>query len=189
MTGNTSDNYGIISILLHWICALLLIGLFILGFIMVDWDYTHQFYYDGPHFHESLGIIFAILLLFRLIWRQRYPKPTPLSPNPLQQRLASYAHQLLYLLMVAIPISGYLISSADGRAVKVFNWFEVPAITDDIDNLATISGDIHYWLSIAIIALTVLHIAAALKHHFVDKDNTLKRIVISQPSEKQPDKQ
>lgn len=183
MIKNTSSHYGIISILQHWIGAILLIGLFILGIIMVDWDYTHPYYYEGPHFHESLGIIFAILLLVRIIWRLVNPKPTPLSSNQLQQRLAKYAHQLLYLLMVAIPISGYLISSADGRSVKIFSWFEVPAITDildiKIDNLATTSGDIHYWLSIAIIALTVLHIAAALKHHFVEKDDTLKRILKS----------
>ena len=177
MAGNTPNSYGWVSIILHWLGAIFIIGLFVLGILMVDWDYTHPWYYDAPHFHESLGIIFVILLIFRLIWRQINPKPMPLATSELQRRVASFAHHLLYLLMVAIPISGYLISSADGRAVKVFQWFEVPAIVDNIDNLATISGNIHYWLSIAIIALTVLHIAAALKHHFVDKDDTLKRII------------
>ena len=177
MLANSRENYGWISILLHFVCAIFIVALFTLGLLMVDWDYSHPYYYKGPHFHESFGIIFAIILAFRLIWRQVNPKPTPLTSSNKQARIATFVHQLFYLLMITIPISGYLISTADGRSLGVFNWFKVPAITDDIDNLATISGNIHYWLSIAIITLTVLHILAALKHHFIDKDNTLKRII------------
>jgi cytochrome b561 len=181
MLKNSTNAYGWPSIIMHWLSAILIIGLFALGLYMVELTYYDDWYHQSTHWHESLGVLFAVLLVARLIWRQLNPKPTPIAPSQLQQRLATWAHHLFYLLMIAIPVSGYLISTADGHEVKVFEWFALPSVSGDINNLATISGDIHYWLSIAIIGLTLLHIAAALKHHFIDKDDTLKRIFKTKP--------
>ncbi|MFT4925892.1 MAG: cytochrome b561 [Phenylobacterium sp.] len=174
---NTTDTYGWISISLHWICALLIFGLFGLGLYMVELTYYDTWYHDSFHWHESLGLIFAALLLLRIVWRLRNPKPTAIAANATQQAIARWAHRMLYLLMILIPVSGYLISTADGHDIALFNWLTLPSVTGKVSNMETISGQIHYWLSVAIIALTVGHIAAALKHHFIDKDNTLKRIL------------
>ena len=78
--------------------------------------------------------------------------------------------------MAAIMLSGYLISTADGRAIEVFSWFEVPATLSDIDGQEDIAGDIHEILAWTLIVLVALHALAALKHHFIDKDTTLKRM-------------
>ena len=177
MLKNTPNSYGWPSIVFHWLGAIFIIGLFALGLYMVDLSYYDELYNQAPHWHESLGIVFFVLLLARFVWRALNPKPEPISSHAWQRNLARYIHHLMYLLMFAIAISGYLISTADGRAVKLFDWLSVPAVTDDIHNLAIISGNIHYWLSIAIIALTVLHIAAAIKHHLIDKDQTLIRMI------------
>ena len=82
----------------------------------------------------------------------------------------------MYILMFAIFISGYLISTADGRSVQVFNWFEIPASLHGIKNQEDIAGEIHFVLAVSLMILAVIHAAGALKHHFIDRDNTLKRI-------------
>jgi cytochrome b561 len=83
-----------------------------------------------------------------------------------------------------IPLSGYLISTADGRAIQVFDWFEVPALVTGIANQEDIAGAVHYWVAVALIALASLHGLAALKHHFLDRDGTLLRMLRSKPPER-----
>jgi cytochrome b561 len=177
MLKNTSTHYGWPSILLHWLSALLIFGLFGLGLYMVELDYYDTWYHDSTHWHESLGLLFFALLVIRLIWRKVNPKPQPIATTPTQRLMANAAHWVLYLLMLLIPITGYLISTADGNTLALFSWLDVPSITGKVNNMETISGQFHYWLSIAIIVLSVGHIGAALKHHYFDKDNTLKRML------------
>lgn len=177
MLKNTTSGYGWLSILLHWLNAIVIFGLFGLGLFMVELDYYDDWYHKSTHWHESIGMLFFMVLVFRFVWRQINIKPEPLSNSPLQRRIAKLAHLALYVLMFLIPISGYLITTADGHDIAVFDWFKIPSITGNIDNLETLSGTIHYWLSVAIIALSVGHLGAAFKHHFIDKDNTLKRML------------
>jgi cytochrome b561 len=177
MFKNSTTGYGWPSIILHWLSALLIFGLFGLGLYMVELDYYDDWYHDSTHWHESLGLLFFALLVGRIIWRQLNPKPAPIATTQLQKWLARLAHGILYLLMLLIPISGYLISTADGHGVALFSWFKVPSITGNIDNMETISGQFHYWLSILIIALGAGHVGAAIKHHWLDKDDTLKRML------------
>ena len=177
MLKNSSTSYGWPSIVLHWLSAILLFGLFGLGLYMVELDYYDTLYHDSTHWHESIGLLFLGLLVIRLIWQQINSKPEPIAPNNVQKRIAKLAHWILYLLMLIIPVTGYLISTADGNTVALFSWFDVPSITGKINNMETISGLAHYWLSIAIVILVVGHIGASLKHHLLDKDNTLKRML------------
>ena len=85
-------------------------------------------------------------------------------------------HLLLYLLLLAIMVSGYLISTADNRSIEVFGWFSVPATITDLPKQEDIAGWVHLILASTLIGLVSLHAAAALKHHFIDRDRTLKRI-------------
>jgi cytochrome b561 len=86
-------------------------------------------------------------------------------------------HLLLYLVLFCVMLSGYLISTADGRAVEVFTLFEIPAIIYGMDGQEDIAGDIHFALAILLIGLVAVHAGAAIRHHFVDKDRTLKRML------------
>ncbi len=93
-------------------------------------------------------------------------------------RLAAKAgHLALYLLLFAIGISGYLISTADGKPISVFGWFDVPAPLADAGAQADFAGALHFWLAWSVVVLSVMHGFMALKHHFIDKDDTLKRML------------
>ncbi|MGS2724802.1 cytochrome b [Porticoccus sp. GXU_MW_L64] len=175
---NTNHRYGLVAKLLHWVMALGVVGLFGLGLYMMELGYYDRLYRLLPHIHKSVGILLFALLIARLLWRWANAKPHP-QGNKLERRLAHWAHIILYLLMAAIMVSGYLISTADGRAIEVFNWFAVPATVSDIDGQEDIAGQVHEILAWALIVLVALHAMAALKHHFIDKDNTLKRMTFS----------
>ncbi|WP_319380538.1 cytochrome b [Thiomicrorhabdus sp.] len=175
---NRKTGYGWIAIGLHWISAATVIGLFLLGLWMVDLDFYSPWYHDAPALHKSIGAVLILLTIFRLGWRLLNPRPEALSSHGAFTRMAAgTAHRLLYLLIFAIGISGYLISTAEGHALEVFGWLAIPAYPLGIDNQADIAGLVHYWLALALIGLAAIHALAALKHHFIDKDSTLKRIL------------
>lgn len=178
MFGNTRQAYGVVSIGLHWLMALLVIGLFLLGLYMTDLDYYDSWYQLAPDIHRSLGIILVGLLLFRLLWRLITPQPEPVGHDPrILQRLAVLIHWGLYLLLLAIAVSGYLISTADGRGIEVFDWFTVPALLPPVDNMEDVAGEVHWLLALAMMSLVGIHSLAALKHHFIDRDPTLMRMI------------
>lgn len=175
---NTSTSYGYVSIFFHWLSALSIFGLFGLGYYMVDLTYYHEWYKTAPELHKSIGIIFFILMVFRLVWRITQIEPSHLpSHSPLEQKAGKITHTLLYWLIFTIMIAGYLISTADGRGIEVFEFVTIPAYGSIIENQEDIAGVIHKWLAYVLIGLALLHALAALKHHFIDKDNTLNRIL------------
>jgi cytochrome b561 len=175
---NSKSTYGWFSIGLHWLMAAGVFGLFILGFLMVDFDYYSPWYNRAPHLHESLGILFAVLLLLRLVARWINPPPGPLgSLSPLERTSARAVHRLFYVLMFAIVVSGYLVSSAGDRAVPVFDWFSVPALSLPIDQQQDIAGKWHRWIGWSLVIVGGLHGLAAIKHHLIDRDRTLRRIL------------
>ena len=175
---NTIDRFGLVSILLHWLMAIALIGLFGLGWYMVDLTYYDALYKTLPFIHKSIGIIFGLVLIFRLVW-----KVTNVTPKfeeglaPFERLGAKAAHLGFYALMVLIVISGYLISTADSSSISVFDFFHVPATITSIPEQEDLAGLVHEYLAYGIIGLTVLHAAAALKHHFIDKDKTLRKML------------
>ncbi len=173
---NTKERYGAVSIALHWVMAVLIIALFILGVYMRGLPYIDPWYTTGPHLHKSFGIILFILLVVRTIWRRINPKPT--LEGPLWECVtARIVHTAFYVLLFIIALNGYLIPTADGSSIDLFNWLEVPAIISGIDHQEDTAGVIHYRASIILILLTALHVAAALKHHFRDKDSTLRNML------------
>ncbi|WP_394200178.1 cytochrome b [Shewanella waksmanii] len=177
MFRNNKQGYGIISISLHWISAITILGLFGLGFWMVELTYYSRWYQRAPEIHKSIGLLLLLVTVVRLIWRQSNPKPVELSHKRWEQTVASWTHRALYLLLLLILVSGYLISTADGRPILVFDWFSVPSMGELFDEQADLAGLAHQYLAYTLIGLVVLHVLGALKHQFIDKDNTLLKII------------
>lgn len=183
MFKNTSQHYGLIHIVLHWITALGVIGLFVLGLWMVGLTYYSQWYHTAPHIHKSIGLLIAALTLFRILWKISNSSPLPIGSKN-ERIIAKLAHSGLYLLLLGIFISGYLISTADGHGIEVFNWFTIPSAGKLFEGQEDISGDVHEWLAFTLIGLTLLHALAALKHHFISNDETLKRMILIKTGDK-----
>lgn len=178
MWGNSSSQWGWVSISIHWLSALVVFGLFGLGLWMVELNYYHSWYRTAPFIHKSIGVSLFLLTVFRLIWRWYNVTPRPLqSHSKLEKNAAHLGHTLLYILLFALMFSGYLISTADGRPLEVFNLFELPAIIHGLERQEDVAGDVHRWLGWTLIALVAVHAAAAIKHHVYDKDVTLKRML------------
>lgn len=175
---NTSAGYGLISIVLHWSVALLTIGLFFLGLWMVDLGYYDNWYYQAPWWHKGLGFIVFLLVLFRWLWRPIAGHPEAIQTTPAwQQWLAKAAHQLMNLAIIVLAVTGYLIVTAKGQSLGIFDWFTIPAITQLSVSTSELISRLHLWSAYFIIALASLHALAALKHHFINKDATLRRML------------
>jgi cytochrome b561 len=175
---NTKNGYGWINIALHWLMAALIIEQAILGLYMTSLTYYDPLYRTLPWWHKSIGIVFASLLIARLVWRLINTSPEPHTGHKRWEiSLASLTHRLFYLALFIIVISGYLISTADGRGIEVFGWLTIPATLSGLENQEDIAGDIHLFASWFLIGLVVLHAGGALKHHFLDRDSTLRRMI------------
>lgn len=175
---NSSSEFGIVSIVVHWLVAVTVFGLFGLGYYMVGLSYYDDWYRLAPHIHRSLGVLLFMVVLFRVVWRFANAVPEPLSTHTRWEVISAHvAHGLLYILLFVAMVSGYLISTADGSPIQVFNWFEVASITGQIKGMEDVAGDIHYWSTWAIVILAGLHALAAIKHHVLEKDNTLRRML------------
>ena len=187
---NTKETYGLLAVTLHWIIALGVIGIAVLGLWMTGLDYYSNWYQLAPFWHKSIGITLAVLIVLRLIWRLANPKPAPLAHHKRWEiNLARLIHGLLYVLLFVIITSGYLISTAKGRGVSVFGWFQVPALITGLPSQADRAGFVHYWLGVTLLGLVALHALGALKHHFLDHDSTLRRMFGMRPrstEEKKP---
>tara|TARA_B100002003_G_scaffold249665_1_gene286626 strand:- start:1298 stop:1843 length:546 start_codon:yes stop_codon:yes gene_type:complete len=174
---NTPASYGLVAIIIHWLVAVVVLGLFGLGFWMVDLSYYDGWYRRAPDIHRSIGILLLMVMLFRVAWRMLNEAPEPLPGHKRWEiRSAHMAHLLLYVLIFVAMVSGYLISTADGSSISVFGWFEVPSVTGQIKGMEDTAGTVHYWSTWAIVALAAVHAAGALKHHLFDRDRTLWRM-------------
>lgn len=175
---NTEAGYGWFMIAIHWLVAAAVVGLFALGWWMVDLSYYSEWYNLAPHIHRSIGLLVLAVMAVRILWRLADRKPRPL-PNHSRLEVvgALLAHWLLYLLTFVVLVSGYLISTSDGSSIDLFNWFSVPSVTGDVRALELVAGDIHYWSAWALVVLASGHGLAGLKHHLVDRDATLSRMV------------
>jgi len=173
---NTAQSYGWVSIVIHWFMALLVIGMFALGVYMVELNYMDAWYQRAPYIHQSVGLLLLLLLIFRLLWRLNNPLPVIFAMG-FEKIIALLVHRMHYVLMFALMISGYLISTADGRGIEIFTWFEVPAVFPPEKGREDSAGFIHMVLAWGFMGFVLLHSLAALKHHFIDKDRTLLRML------------
>lgn len=171
-------RWGAVSIALHWLSALAVFGLFALGLWMTGLTYYDRWYHDAPDLHKSLGALLFIVTAARLGWRLAVGRPAEITGHaPWEQLAARLAHAALYVLLFGVMVSGYFISTADGRPLEVFGWFAVPATLSGVEGQEDIAGAVHLALAISLIALALLHAAASVKHHFIDRDRTLLRML------------
>jgi cytochrome b561 len=178
MWRNNPQGYGLVSKLLHWTVALLIFGLIGLGWWMVGLDYYHPQYHSSLSLHKSLGMIAMFVVLLKIVWRFLSPYPgLAANLSALQRRAAVSVHHLLWLAMILIPLTGYAISTSEGAGVSVFNWFEIPAWLPRSETLRDLVTKLHAWIAYGAGALALAHAVAALKHQFIDRDGTLRRML------------
>ncbi len=171
------QRYTRVAIGLHWIIALTILATFALGLYMHELPLspTKLKLYS---YHKWIGVTIFALVLFRLLWRMGHrPPPPPPSMPAWQHRAATAAHVALYLLTLAIPISGWLMSSASGFQVVYLGVLPIPDLLGKDKALADQLKEMHESLNIVMFAVVVLHVAAALKHHLVDRDDVLARML------------
>jgi cytochrome b561 len=164
---DTAAGYGIVSRVLHWGMALAVFLLFAIGWWMVGLDYYSPYYKTAPDFHRSLGLLLLFVLMLRMAWRMLNITPRHEHLTPFERRAASAVHRAFYALLAIVMISGYFISTADGRPIDVFGWFSVPALVES-KGLEDGAGLVHKWLAYAVMFLAAVHSAAALKHLAID---------------------
>lgn len=163
---------------LHWITAITVIGLFAMGLWMRELGYYDPWYHKAPFWHKSVGLALLVLVVIRLGLRLHKGHPPPLPSHARWEiLLARLTHVALYLLLFAAFASGYLIATADNRPAPFFGLLEIPAAFTAFEHQEDIAGDIHEICTWALIVLAGLHALAAFKHHFVDRDTTLRRML------------
>lgn len=175
---NTEQRYGYLAIGLHWLVALMVFGLFGLGYWMVDLGYYDPWYKTGPDLHKSIGFVLFVFMVVRIVSRWVQPQPKSLETHsPMEQKAGHIVHGLLYFLLFFIMISGYLISTADGRGIDVFGAFTLGSLGELFSNQEDLAGMAHKYAAYVVIGAALLHALAAIKHHVIDKDSTLKRML------------
>lgn len=172
---NTTDKYGIMAKLFHWPMAIIMMGLIILGLYMSALDPSPD-KYELYGLHKSFGLLILWMVGLRILWRF-YTKPPQTHKNhqKWERTLAKIVHFVLYVSMIGMPLTGWLMSSAGGHAVSFFG-LSVPALMGENKNFGGLMNDTHRILSYMLIGTILLHVAGALKHHFIDKDDTFKRM-------------
>ncbi len=168
-------RYTMTAIGLHWLMALLIFAAFPLGLYMHDLKLSPtklQLY----SYHKWIGMTVLLLAILRILWRATH-KPPALHIPRWQEIGSSIVHALLYLLIMAVPLSGWLMSSAKGVQTVWFGVLPLPDLVGRDKALGHLLGIVHETLNYTLLVLVILHIIAALKHHFIDRDEVLTRML------------
>ena len=174
------QRYTNIAILVLWLHALMISGAFTMGLVMTDMpglSPTKLKYYS---WHKWAGVTILALACLRLLWRLTHKAPPyPASMPGWQKTAANALHSLLYVLMFAVPLSGYFYTLAAGFPVVYFGLFELPVLIAKNAELKPVLKEVHFWLNMTLAATVAVHVAAALKHHFIDRDGVIARMLPS----------
>jgi cytochrome b561 len=170
-------KYTTVAIALHWLMAIALFGMFALGLYMTGLPLSPN-KLKLFSWHKWAGVSLFILASLRLAWRFGHPAPSlPGHMSSGERMLAKASHRLLYLLMFAIPLSGWLMSSAKGVQTVYFGVVPIPDLLERSKVLGDQLQTVHWGLNLLLAATVVGHAAAALKHHLIDKDEVLTRML------------
>lgn len=178
MFRSTDTRYGVITRILHWIVALLIVGLIGIGWWMVDLSYYDRWYNRSLELHKSLGMAALAVASVKIAWVIYDGKPGFSNGiKPWERAAATATHHLFYMLMLLIPVTGYFISTSAGDGVSVFGLFKIPALMSVNERLRDLAVMLHFWLAYGTGALVIVHGLAALKHQVIDRDRTLRRMI------------
>ena len=175
--GTRTDHYPATSKLLHWLVAACVLVTVPVAIVMdrVGQGPTQNSLYN---LHKSLGVLILVLMVLRLINRLVAGALAPEAEiEPWQRAVSSIVHTSLYVLLLAMPIVGYIANSAYGASTPFFGLFELPSIVGKNEELATRLFTLHRWVGWLVILLALMHISAALYHHFIRRDAVLKRML------------
>lgn len=174
---NSHDNYGSVAKFFHWTIAITIYAMLAIGFIMGN--ISNDAIAGNLYFyHKATGITILGIMVLRFIWRQLNTRPQlPETVAKWQRVASSMVHYGLYLLLFAMPLSGWIMSSAHGTPPSVFGLFNMPPIVATSKSVTKTFASVHEILAFALITLIVIHVGAALKHYFMDKDNVLQRML------------
>lgn len=178
--GNTSECYGSVAMALHWAMAALLVGLVVLGLYVAQLPDAG---FDKTKIrlillHKELGILALMLAALRLAWRVGSLLPRLVEGLPEWQQVAArFVHLCLYALMFAQPLTGWVMSSAAGLPVSFFGLFYLPNLVRHDEALFRFLLEVHRWLGYALTLLVAVHVGAALEHHFLLRDGTLRKML------------
>lgn len=179
----SSAHYNTVAKMLHWLMALLIVGMLVLGLVMTTGNVL-----DGPgkavalQMHKSFGMIVLILSLFRLAWRWLKPPPPFPAQMPRWEKLAAHiTHVILYVLMLVMPLVGWMMISTFPHNSLFFGLFPIPNVPflHDLPNkkdIREVLENIHWSLAWVIVTFVALHAGAALKHHFIERNDILLRM-------------
>jgi len=177
MWRNTGERYGAVARVLHWTIAILIISTLFIGLILDDVSGPAKFALF--RWHKSFGITVLALATIRILWRFTNIHPSKLSTHAAWEKfLATITHFLLYFAMIAMPLSGWLMSSAKGVKVSVYGLLTLPDLIAVNKPLGHLLNEFHVYLGWSLIGLIALHAAGAVKHHFLDRDETLRRMLL-----------
>lgn len=177
MASSSPSRYGGVAITLHWVVALLILGLLGVGLWMTELK-ASPFKIQVYGWHKAIGLTVLTLAALRLIWRVTHRPPDLPAAIPRWQRLAAgISHWSLYGLMLAMPLTGWLQNSAAGFPLTWFGLFKVPPLIARDRDAFAFWQDVHQALAYTLMALIALHVAAAIKHHFINRDDVLKRML------------
>ena len=172
---NDPQQYGLVSKAFHWSVAVLILGLLPVGFVMAAMEYS-PLKLEVYGLHKSFGLLVFFLGLLRIVWRFYAPRPSHLSTHAKWEMvLATAAHFWLYVCMIGMPLTGWLMSSAGEFPVPFFG-LQLPYLIGKDPDLMRFFGDAHEILAFTLLFILALHMAGALKHHVMDKDATLRRM-------------
>ena len=173
----TTQRYTGVAIGLHWLIGLMIVTSLGVGLYMVGLSLSPdklRLY----SWHKWAGVTIFMLVLIRSLWRMTHAAPSLPDYVPVWQRkVAEATHYALYALMIVIPLTGWLMSSAKGFQTVYFGVVPIPDLLAKNEGLGETLALVHRYLNYSMIGLVIAHIAAALKHHFIDKDDILQRML------------
>ncbi len=173
MLTNTKKSYGLIARLLHWVIALLVFAL-----IAVGWYMAENEIYDLYPYHKAIGMLVLFLAVLRILWALTNTHPAfPDTMTGIEKIAAYFGHTVLYILLLLMPISGYIYSASGGYGITFFGLFDIPLLIEKNEQLHKIAGEAHEIIAFTALAIIIGHIIMAYKHHFIDKDNTMQKML------------
>jgi len=174
---NDSQQYGLISKILHWLMALIMLGMIASG-LFLDVAPTRELKFQVISLHKSFGVLILYLIGVRILWMAYTKKPNSIKSHAKWEKyLSKIVHLFLYIGMIGMPLSGILMSQSAGYPVGMFG-VGFPTLVEKSEDLNHMTKLIHEYLAYALIIGILMHAAGAIKHHFLDKDETLKRMLM-----------